>query len=260
MNDKLNMTILYDHLARSFNNNFQIKLKRPNLYQVYLPFYYPDGDMIEIFFSFIDGTNVLIQDKGLTLMRLSYDFALDSENKRKVFNQIISQYQVNEDSSNISLKAPLNGLFAYLMQFVQVVIKVSDIAILKRELVKSLFFEYFESFIDIELSNLNIQKEFYPEFDKDKLYPTPYAIIQDTKPPLCIYPVNSDDKCNEVIMTIQNYEMNEFKPETLIVFEDLTAIGRKPLSRITNLAGKQFSNFQGNEGKIKEYANRYVTA
>lgn len=255
----MNIKILQKFISEGFYKNVVLKEKRPGLYQVFMPFYYPDGDMLEIFLKADkDENSVIIQDMGLTLMRLSYNFNLDSKNKRKVFNEILDNYQIKEVSGNLQITAPVKSIFSYLMQFAQTIIKVSDLEFLKREIVRSLFYEYFDKFMIIDLSELKPIKDYYPDFDTEKQYPTPYALPVHKKEPICVYAIASDDKCNEVTIIGQHYELHGFKPETMAVFENQESIARKPLARLSNVIGKQFSSFQGNEDKIKEYIKKRI--
>ena len=45
----MDIKLLNKYLSKSFNNQFEIKEKRQNLYQILLPLFYPDGDMLDIF-------------------------------------------------------------------------------------------------------------------------------------------------------------------------------------------------------------------
>lgn len=257
----MDIKILQKFISEGFHKNVSLKEKRPKLYQVFMPFYYPDGDMLEIFLKEgKDKKSVVICDMGLTLMRLSYSFNLESKNKRKVFNEILNNYQVEESNGDLQIIAPVQEVFSYLMQFAQTVIKVSDLEFLKREVIRSLFYEYFDKFIIIDLSEFKPIKDYYPNFDTEKQYSTPYAMPIPKKEPICIYPIASDDKCNEVTIISQHYELHDFKPETVAVFENQESIGRKPLARLSNVIGKQFSSFQGNEDKIKKYIQDKIIA
>ncbi|MCA9750414.1 MAG: DUF1828 domain-containing protein, partial [Romboutsia sp.] len=110
-------------IKEGFNREFEIKQKRPNLFQIYIPYYYPDGDMIEIFIKKDEKDNYVIQDLGMTLMRLSYDFNINSKNKRKLFYEILGNYQIVENESNLLTVCKKEDLFPYLMEFVQVITK-----------------------------------------------------------------------------------------------------------------------------------------
>lgn len=246
-------------IKEGFHRDVVITMRRPNLYQIQLPYYYPDGDMVEVFLE-PQGESVLIQDMGITLMRLSYEFSMDSKNKRKLLSEILNQFQVQESGGNLSILSPLDELFPYLMQFLQVITKVSDISYLKREIVKSLFYEYFDKFMHESFSDYQIIKEYYPDFDRERQYSTPYALLKNnTANPVCFYPIGNDDKCNESTITIQHYELHDFRPSTVAVFENQEEIGRKPLARLSNIVGKQFSTLQGNEGRIKDFTTRILS-
>lgn len=244
-------------LKESFQKELKITLRRPGLFQVQIPYFYPDGDMVDVFLSISDSENILIQDMGMTLMRVSYEFNIDSKTKRKILNEIFSQFQINENGGNLTLEAPRTEFFPYLMQFLQVITKVSDISYLKREIVKSLFYEYFDKYINENFDTFTKIRDYYPGFDKEQQYPTPYAVLKNQSDnPVCFYPIASDDKCNETTITIQHYELHNFRPNTIAVFENQEEIGRKPLARLSNIVGKQFSTLQGNEERIKDFTIR----
>jgi hypothetical protein len=59
--------------------------------QVYAPIFHEDGDMIDLFLDLPQeiAAPVRINDRGLTLMKLSYDLDLDTENKRRLLSKII---------------------------------------------------------------------------------------------------------------------------------------------------------------------------
>jgi len=247
-------------IAAGFKREVSLTIRRPDLYQLRVPYYYPDGDMIEIFLTPQSSNTVKIQDMGLTLMRLSYEFSLDSKNKQKIFRDILSQFTAEEKEGNIQIIAPLNEIFPYLMQFIQLITKVSDIGYLKREVVRSLFYEYFDSFMHEAFDPIRkVIKNYHPEFDQEKQYPTPYALVNgNPNKPICFYPIGSDRKCDEAIITIQQYELKDFRPETVAVFENQEEISRRPLAHLSNVVGKQFSSLQGNQERIKDFTLRLI--
>ncbi|MBU1084989.1 MAG: DUF1828 domain-containing protein [Candidatus Beckwithbacteria bacterium] len=248
-------------ITEGFKKAISLTLRRPNLYQLFVPYYYPDGDMIEIFLTPQDGKTLIIQDMGLTLMRLSYEFSMESKNKQKIFNEILSQFSAEEKEGNIQIQAPINQIFPYLMQFIQLVTRISDISYLKREIVKSLFYEYFDSFIHEAFDSVRtVVKDYYPEFDQEKQYPSPYALVNgQPKSPICFFPVASDSKCNDATIIIQQYELKKFQPESIAVYENMEVLGRRPVARLSNVVGKQFSTLQGNQDRITDFTNRLIS-
>lgn len=247
-------------IAEGFKRAVTLSIRRPDLYQLRVPYYYPDGDMIEIFLSPQSSGTVLIQDMGLTLMRLSYEFSMDTKNKQKIFHDVLAQFSAEEKGGNVQVVAPIDQIFPYLMQFIQLITRISDISYLKREVVKSLFYEYFDSFMHEAFDPVRkVIKDYYPEFDREKQYPTPYALVNgNPRSPICFFPIASDSKCNDAIITIQQYELKQFRPETIAVYENMELLGRRPIARLSNVVGKQFSTLQGNQDRIKEFTSRLI--
>jgi hypothetical protein len=223
-----------------------------------LPFTYPDGDMIEIFISYDGGENIRVTDMGLTVMKLSYEFDLNSNNKKKIFKEIISNYEIQEDDGLLFIDTNTNDIFPCLMHFIEVAIKVSDLNFLKRETVKSMFLEYFETFVEEELIQFNPVKDYYPPFDTEKQYPSPYAFLRENNSPICVFPIHTDEKCNEATIVIQQYELGQenFEFDSIAVFENQEVISRKPLARLSNVVGKQFASLNGNQERIKGYCEK----
>lgn len=252
-----------EHIEKVFSAGFHRTIslaeKRPNLYQLKAPFFYPDGDMMEVFLRVLPDNSLVVEDLGMALMRLSYQFSLDSKNKQKIFREILNAYCVEEKDGNIFIKSDVEELFSKTMQLIQVINKVSDISFLKRETVKTMFYEYFENFLFQDLRKHQPIRDYYPSFDeKKKQYPSPFALLRKGRDPICLFPISSDEKCKDATITIQQYELHGFKPETIAVFENQEDIGRKPLAHLSNVVGKQFSTLEGNEGRILEYAEKLI--
>jgi len=105
----------------------------------------------------------------------------------------------------------LDSLFAYIMEFITVITKVSDISFLKQERVKSLFYEYFDTFMTKDLAkklNVEVVKDYSPTFDKKREYGSPYAILKKDRPPILFFPILNDDRCKDTMITLLTYKNN----------------------------------------------------
>src|SRR5690606_11465962 len=78
-------------LKQQFNGHVAFRERRPGVIQVLAPLFHEDGDMVDIFIDEPrNGSNrVRISDHGMTLMRLTYNYDLDTENKLRIFNRIL---------------------------------------------------------------------------------------------------------------------------------------------------------------------------
>ena len=76
-----------DLLKEQFNHQVAFRERRPGILQLIAPLYHDDGDMMDIFLEATNGKQerIRICDHGMTLMRLSYSFELDTPNKERIF-------------------------------------------------------------------------------------------------------------------------------------------------------------------------------
>ena len=79
-----------EYLKDQFNGRLQVNEKRPGIYQLFLPLYHEDGDMIEIYLQQENG-HWKISDYAIALMRLSYSYDVDTENKKKYFRKLFQK-------------------------------------------------------------------------------------------------------------------------------------------------------------------------
>ncbi len=107
------MQEIIQHIKSDFNERVSIKQKRPGIFQLYLPIYHEDGDMIDLFIV-PDGNKYTLCDYGLTLQRLSYSYDIDTENKETILQKIISENGLSEEKGNIQLETSLEKVIQYL--------------------------------------------------------------------------------------------------------------------------------------------------
>lgn len=257
----INEAILKEMLNKSFEKWFKLRLVKPWVFQLFLPYYHEDGDMIDLFIqTFWD--NIVLTDFWKTMMRLSYYTDLDSPTKKKLLDNIISSYYVKyEEWKLVIVVDSIENIFAYVMELITVIIKISDISYLKQERVKSMFYEYFDNFMIKDLSiklNAKVEKDYVPPFDQKKEYITPYAILKKNKPPLLFFPVLNDDRCKDSIMTLLYYKTNNFPNKSIVVFNDFSEVNTKNSWKLIDIADRPLSSFDSNKEKILEYTSELL--
>jgi hypothetical protein len=104
-------------LKQQFKGHVAFREHRPGGVQVLAPLFHEDGDMVDIF---IDeprsGSNrVRISDHGMTLMRLTYSYDLATENKRRIFNRILSENQVSKQDGRLYVDAEPERLYPAIL-------------------------------------------------------------------------------------------------------------------------------------------------
>ncbi|MCX6154606.1 MAG: DUF1828 domain-containing protein [Candidatus Kapabacteria bacterium] len=152
------MIELLEHIKTSFNNKINIREKRPGIYQLFLPIYHEDGDMIDIFIEQNDNQTYRICDYGMTIMRLSYSYEIDTVNKETILQKMITENKLSEDNGNIYYNTKLESLYSDILHVCQSYMKIGSMRYFKREVIESMFYEILDEYITTELSDYNPNK------------------------------------------------------------------------------------------------------
>lgn len=158
-------------LREQFNSHVAVREKRPGVLQLVAPLFHEDGDMMDIFLDVpengADGLanptqKLRVSDHGLTLMRLSYTFEIDTPNKEKIFHRILAENGVTEENGELFIDAVPASLYTSLLQFSQAVSKVCNMRYFKREVLASLFEEMLAGFIQEQLPRFRPSEKVLP--------------------------------------------------------------------------------------------------
>jgi len=230
-----------DGLKKQFGN-MDFREKRVGVYKVLVPFFYEDGDMYDIFIEELSGTNTIrISDYGLTLMKLSYSFEIDTEHKKEVLNTIIMQNRVQIDNGLIYLDVRPHQFSVGVNQFAQVISKVTNMDIIGRELQKSMFPAMLRSFVSEFLSGFDVEENYAPTSDKHLI--VDYKISGPR--PIFLYGVNENAKASKVVISCLTFKNQAIPFRSLVVHEDMDKLSRFNRAQLTNVVQKQYYNLEG---------------
>lgn len=228
-----------------------------NKYQVYAPLYHEDGDMLSIYLEINnENGNVLLRDYGNTLMRVSYVFDLDSQNKKNILNNIAKSNDAEIADGEVILKAKLNTLPEAILRYGQVISKVSNIDILRRETIKSLFYEQFAQIVYKSVKDKVVIKDYIPTNNKDLI--VDFAIQANR--PIFLFGVNENTKASKVVIICLNFINQNIPFKSFIVHEDFEGLTAFNRNQITNAADKQFTSLDDFANKGHQYIERELAA
>ena len=148
-------------LKSHFNNKIDFCLRRDNLWQIIIPIHHEDGDMIDIFISQENG-QIKIQDSGLTLMRLSYTYEINTPTKENILNSILVNNSINNDEGNLFIYATYDNIYQNIMHFISVIMKICSMKWFQKDTIKSIFFEEFSRYVEGNLNRYNPVSKFIP--------------------------------------------------------------------------------------------------
>ena len=218
-------------LREQFNSHVALREKRPGVMQLVAPLFHEDGDMMDIFLdlprngSTAPLEQIRISDHGLTLMRLSYSFDIDTPNKERIFHRILAENGVSEENGEFFIEAPAASLYTALLQFSQAVSKVCNMRYFKREVLASLFEELLAEFVQAELQRFKPGQTIFPISDRDDLE-VDWAFVPNGVP-LYLFALKDANRGRLATISCLEFQRNNLKFKSIAVHEDIDKLGRK---------------------------------
>ena len=141
-------------LRESLNSGFDLYERQPGALQLIAPISHEGGDMVDIYLqqSPRGSEQIRICDFGMALMRLSYNFEINSPTRRGILESILINSGVQNDNGNLYLDAPIDSLYASILQFAGCVQKVSSMSYWSREVVRSAFYDDLTEYVQGDLA------------------------------------------------------------------------------------------------------------
>jgi Domain of unknown function DUF1828 len=234
-----------DFLKPHFNGHVAFRERRPGVVQVLAPLFHEDGDMLDIFVDLPDADapsngarRVRVSDYGMTLMRLSYSYDLDTPNKERVFHRMLAENRIQEQDGNLFLEADLTGLYPAILQFAQGVAKVSSMQYFKREVIASLFYEQLAEFIEERLGAYRPRSKVLPIAEHDE-YEVDYELSAGPRP-IYLFGVKDDNKARLAAISCKEFQLKSLPFRSVMVHPDFDALTKKDRARIMSAGDKLF--------------------
>jgi hypothetical protein len=248
------MENILNDIRREFNDKVAFQEKRPGIYQLYLPIYHEDGDMIDIFLVPKGKDKYELCDFGQTIMRLSYSYQIDTENKEAILQKILTENQLVEDDGNIKFETHSETIFSDIMHVTQAYAKIGSMRYFKREVIESLFFEMLDEFIFKNLTDFKPERDVLPVPSRDDLA-VDFVFTPNGHP---VYLLGVKDKSTAMLATIKYLEFHNknLNFRGWVVYEDFDKIPRSDQKRLTNASDKQFTSLEDFMSQAKVFFER----
>jgi len=253
---KMDKIALIEQLNGQFHRRIDVIEKRAGVFQLLIPAYHEDGDMMEIF---IDSTNsengnIRVCDFGMSLMRLSYSYDVDTQNKEKIFQKILNENGLQEENGNIMLDAPAELLYQSVLQFTQSVSKICSMRYFKREVIESLFYEMLDEFIMEKLIEYKPTKSVFPIETRDDLEVD--YLFQPNGKAFYVFGVKDFTKARISTISCLEFQRAHLAFGSIAVHEDFDKLPRKDRTRLTSAIDKQFPSLDDFMQNAGEYLGR----
>ena len=222
-------------------------------FRVLTPFQFEDGDQLVIVLK-KEGGRWILTDEAHTYMHLTYDIderSLHSGTRQKIILNALSMFEVEDRDGELRLDVSDGRYGAALYDFVQALLKITDVSYLSRERVQSTFMEDFRSLL---LENVPEERRCFgwndPERDPQKNY-TVDCRINGMPQPLLVFALNNDNRTRDATIALHQFKEWDIPFRSLGIFKNEKSTSRKVRERFSDVCEKQFPI--GNDASIKEY-------
>jgi hypothetical protein len=248
------MEDILDYIKRDFGERIRINQKRPGIYQLFLPIYHEDGDMIDLFITSVGDNKFLLCDYGLTLQRLSYTYDIDTQNKEAILQKIITENNLTEQEGNISLETKPETLYSDIMHITQAYAKIGSMRYFRREVVENLFYEILDEFIHTELQDFKPRKKINPIPERGDLE-ADYAFSPNGHD-IYLFGVKDVAKARLVTISCLEFQRARLNFRGWVVNEDFETLPKKDRIRLTNACDKQFTSLEDFKASARNFLER----
>lgn len=203
----------------------------------------------------LDPHKLRICDKGLTLMKLSYTFEIDTPKKESILKGIIFQNRCGISDGEIYLDCNSDQFEYAIYQYAHTISKVMNTEILTRETIRSMFIENLRFNLHQVSSRLeaNLSENIAPL--PDTSLRADYSLERNGKI-IYLFGINSDTKASKAIISCLNFQKAQIAHNSLAIHENFESLSAFYRTQITNVVDKQFTSLDVFKNEQDRYFNR----
>jgi hypothetical protein len=256
----MNVELLMREFKARVCEQVDVKSHGENRFIVNTPFRYEDGDHFGIVLK-QEGGEWILTDEASTLMHLSYEISekdLESGSRAELIGTSLSGFGVENRGGEFVIPVSEERFGDALFNFIQAIMKVSDVSFLSRDIVRSTFLEDFREFLRRKVPVDRLKFDWYDD-DNDPKHNYPVdARINGMAKPLFVYALPNDSQVKIATISLLRFKTWKVPYRSLGVFEDQASIARHDLARFTDVIDKAFSSLEGNKTEIGEYLDNVL--
>ena len=233
-----------------------------NRFRVLTPFQFEDGDELVIVLK-QENQRWLLSDEAHTYRHLTYDIdekLLYSGTRWKLISKALSMFDVEDRDGELILDVSDEGYGDALYDFVQALLKITDVSYLSRERVQSTFMADFYALLREKVAPGRMDFNWYdPERDPNGNY-TVDCRIDGMPGPLFVCALANDDKTRDATIALHCFKEWEIEFNAIGIIKDEKATSRRVFERFRDVCKVNFTDISKNREVIGQYFAENVSA
>ena len=258
----MNPNVIQNSFKKAVAGSVRLQPEGVDRYLVFTPFHFDDGDHFVIILKRTNGGGWVLTDEGHTYMHMSYRMDVSSlahGTRNALIESALEKHDAHENGGQILARIDdFENAGNVFYNYIQCLVKITDVAYLNRKRVASMFMEDFRQFISKTLPPQRMQFDYFDESHDPKGQYRVDCRINGMPRPVHVYAIKNDSKCRDTTISILNFQKWKVPCFSLGIFEDQAQINRKVLARFTDVCDRQFSSLAENQKGIATYLQEQV--
>lgn len=226
-------------------------------FRVLTPFQFEDGDQLVIVLKKV-GDKWILSDEAHTYMHLTYEIdekCLHKGTRRKIILSALSMFDVEDQNGELILDVSDGRYGEALYDFVQALLKITDVSYLSKEQVRSTFMEDFRTLLHKGVPEPEERMFFnwwHQERDPQKIYRVD-CLINGMPKPLFVYALANDNRTRDATIALHQFKEWKVPFRPLGIIKDSKAISNNVLARFRDVCQEYFVGIDENYASIVQY-------
>lgn len=223
-----------------------------DVFEILTPYTFSDGDHFSIILK-KEGKKWILSDEGDTFMHLEIlgisEVSLLNGTRHKILSAILEQFSVIDRDGELVLEINDNNYDLAFYNFSQALIKISDLEFLSRERTKKTFLDDFRDLIS---EAVDINRCVFDWNDRLNDPIGKYLVdckINSMQKPIMIFALNNEVKTSNSTITIHQLQKWGMDFYPVGIFNDMTQLNKKTVSRFIDVCGKAYSNINDKQNR-----------
>lgn len=230
------MTPDFSQLQRMYADRFHVHEVRPGILEVQLPVFAEDGDPYHIYLRTEDDGSLKLSDLGTTVMKLSYNYNLETESRERALEEILRENRVEYQDGEIYLPVSKPDIYPEVLHFAQVLGKISSMEYWRRAQPIRQFEETLRTHIFSHMQEYGPRENVSHLGERDD-YKADYGFFTNLSRPTYLFAVSSVSKAGDTNACLLAFQATA-RPFFGIVVYGEQDITRKYQRRLAVLADK----------------------